>query len=83
MSATTIKISTELRDRLVALAASEFGGTTLSDALRRLIEEHEERAALAAYDRLRRDADEWASYRDESRLTDNAVGDWWHHEPAV
>jgi hypothetical protein len=75
MAATTIKISTELRDRLAGVA-SEFGGATLADTLARLIDEHEEHAVLAAYDRLRADEDEWASYLDEARLTDNAAGDW-------
>jgi hypothetical protein len=38
--------------------------------------EHEERAVLAAYDRLRADGEEWASYLAGSRLTDGVAGDW-------
>lgn len=72
---TTIKISTELRDRLAGVA-SEFGGATLSDTLRRLLAEHEEHAVMSAYERLRADGEEWASYLDEARLTDNVAGDW-------
>lgn len=75
MTATTIKITTELRDRLAGVAR-DYGGGTLADTLQRLIDEHEEHTALSAYDDLRRDPEEWASYRDESRLTDNASGDW-------
>lgn len=35
----------------------------------------EEAAALAAYDRLRQDAAEWAAYLDERRLSDRSSGD--------
>jgi hypothetical protein len=80
---TTIKISAELRDRLAQLAAADYGGATLADALRRLIAEHEESEAMAAHDRLRADKDEWASYQDEARLTDNVAGDWWRQDPAA
>lgn len=83
MSMTTIKISAELRDRLANLAAEDYGGVTLAETLRRLLAEHEERAVLAAYDRLRANDEEWAAYRDESRLTDNAAGDWWRQDPAA
>jgi hypothetical protein len=75
MSMTTIKISTELRDRLAGVSI-EFGGGTLSDTLQRLLAEHEEHAVMSAYERLRADDEEWASYRDEARLTDNVAGDW-------
>jgi hypothetical protein len=75
MGMTTIKITTDLRDRLSGVA-EQYGGTTLAETLRRLLDEHEEQTVLAAYDRLRADEQEWASYREESRLTDNAAGDW-------
>jgi predicted transcriptional regulator len=78
MAVTTIKISTELRDRLSEIA--EDYGATLADALQRLIDEHEERAALAAYERLRSNTAEWASYQNESLLTDGVAGDWAHGE---
>lgn len=74
MSMTTIKISTGLRDEL-ARVATGYGNLSLADTLRRLVDEHEERAVLEAYDRLRADAEEWASYHEESRLTDNVAGD--------
>jgi hypothetical protein len=82
MAATTIKITTELRDRLASVAR-DYGGATIADTLARLVDEHEERAALAAYDHLRADADEWASYRAEARLTDNAAGDWLRRDGAA
>lgn len=71
---TTIKISTSLRDALASVAA-RYGDVSLAETLRRLLVEHEDRKVLAAYERLRADEDEWASYRDESRLTDNLAGD--------
>ena len=76
MSMTTIKISAALRDRLAHIAADDFDRSTLAAAVERLVNEHEDRAALDAYDRLRADEQEWASYRDESSLTDNVAGDW-------
>ncbi|WP_239375948.1 hypothetical protein [Frankia sp. Cj5] len=82
MGTTTIKITTELRDRLAGVSA-DLGGVTLAETLQCLVSEHEERAALAAYDRLRADEPEWASYLEESRLTDNAAGDWLRRDGAV
>jgi len=75
MAMTTIKITTELRDQLGRVAAA-YGGATLAETLQRLVDEHEVHAVLAAYERLRGDEQEWASYREEARLTDNAAGDW-------
>lgn len=76
MSATTIKIDAAVRDRLARLAADDYQGATLGEALQHLIAEHEERMVLLAYERLRADKDEWESYRNESRLTDSVAGDW-------
>ncbi len=74
MAMTTIKIPTSLRDALASVAA-RFGNVSLAETLHRLVLEHEEREVLAAYERLRADDAEWASYRNESRLTDNVAGD--------
>jgi len=82
MGMTTIKISGDLRDQLAGVARDDYGGATLADTLLRLLAEHEERAILAAYDRLRADEDEWAAYRDESHLTDQLAGDWAHRDRA-
>jgi hypothetical protein len=68
---TTIKISTELRDRLAAV----YDSSTLADTLQRLLDEHDERQVLAAYDRLRADPDEWASYLAEQDEWDAVAGD--------
>jgi predicted transcriptional regulator len=83
MSVTSIKIDSELRDRLAHVASADYAGVTLGEALQRLIAEHEERMVLLAYERLRADEQEWASYRNESRLTDNAAGDWLRQDPAA
>jgi hypothetical protein len=77
---TTIKITGELRDRLARVSSDDYGSSTLAETLQRLLDEHEEHAALAAYDRLRADDAEWASYQAESRLTDNVAGDWMRQE---
>lgn len=73
---TTIKVSRELRDRLFEVARVHYGDATLAETLNRLLQEHEEREVLAAFDRLRADPEEWESYRREAVLTDNAAGDW-------
>jgi hypothetical protein len=75
MSLTTLKIDTSLRDRLASIAKTDYQGDTLAGALERLIEEHEAQQALNAYERLRNDADAWAEYQEELRLTDHTASD--------
>ena len=69
MQITTMKLQSEVRDRLARVAAEDFAGATLSEALARLLAEHEQaqtqRAITAAYARLRQDPDQWASYTSE------------------
>jgi hypothetical protein len=81
MAMTTIKITTDLRDRLGRVAA-DYGGVTLAETLQRLVDEHEAQAVLAAYERLRAVDQEWAAYRAEARLTDNTAGDWLRQDAA-
>ena len=47
MTTTTMKISTQNRDRLAAIASSELNGASLDSALEVLPFEHESFAALA------------------------------------
>jgi hypothetical protein len=47
MTTTTMKISTQNRDRLAAIASSELNGASLDSALEVLLFEHESFAALA------------------------------------
>ncbi len=80
---TTIKIPTQLRNRLADVATDHYHGATLAETLNRLVSEHEEQAALMAYEYLRSNDEEWASYQNESRLTDNAAGDWLRGAGAI
>lgn len=56
---TTIKLPRELRDEL---ARDDFGGSTLAQTLKALLEEHTKRRTLEAYERLRVRPDDWAPY---------------------
>lgn len=47
MATTTMKISTQNRDRLAAIASAELNGASLDSALEVLLFEHESFAALA------------------------------------
>jgi hypothetical protein len=65
MHMTTIRVPVAVRDRLAAIAASDYGGATLPQTLERLMIEHRERAILEAYTRLRDDDAAWSDYTDE------------------
>lgn len=79
MTVTTMKIQTEVRERLSRVAAEDFSGATLSDAVARLLAEHAEnqlrRSISAAYARLQADPDEWASYSAELDEWDSVAAD--------
>jgi hypothetical protein len=47
MTTTTMKVTTQNRDRLAAIASSELNGASLDSALEMLLFEHESFAALA------------------------------------
>lgn len=90
MSSTTIKVDTTIRDRLATLAHER--GTTMGNLLADVVD-HLERDAFFAQartqlERLRdEDPDEWARYRDESRIWQQGTDDdalalqdepgWW------
>lgn len=69
MTVTTIKIQDKVRDDLARVAARDYPGATLSDAVGRLLAEHDQerlrRSMSAAYAELRGDPDRWASYTAE------------------
>jgi hypothetical protein len=75
MATTTMQLDTELRDQLAHIAQRDFGGVTLGEALQRLVTEHRINRIMHRYEQLRADPDEWASYRAETQLADNAAGD--------
>jgi hypothetical protein len=69
-----MQLETGLRDQLAHIAPRDFDGTTLGE-LQRLGTEHRINRIMHRYEQLRADPTEWASYRDETQLTGNAVGD--------
>jgi hypothetical protein len=75
MAATTMQLDSDLRDELAEVARTDYHGVPLAEALRHLLREHRISGIMARYEELRADPAEWASYRAEARLTDNAAGD--------
>lgn len=76
-----LRVSDETRARVQQLARDEFGGVSANDAIRRLLDEHWEAAALAAVERYREDDPQgWADYLaevDDSSAADGPVTDEW------
>lgn len=64
------------------LAREEFGGASADEAIRRLLDEHWEAAAVAAVERYRAaDPQGWADYlagAGELAAADTPVADDWH-----
>lgn len=75
MTTTTMQLDARLRDELAEIAKQDFAGVPLAEALRRLVKEHRINRIMERYAELQSDPREWASYRAEARLTDNAAGD--------
>lgn len=75
MGATSMQLDSGLRDELAEIAEKDFHGVPLGEAVRRLVREHKINRIMQRYEELRADPEEWASYQDEARLTDNAAGD--------
>lgn len=79
MTVTTMKLQSEVRDRLARVAVEDYAGVSLSDAVGRLLTEHDEmRMRLrisAAYARLREDPAEWADYVSEIDEWDGVTSD--------
>ena len=75
MATTTMQLDGGLRDELAEIARHDFAGVPLAEALRRLIREHQVNKIMTRYAELQSDPQEWASYRAESLLTDNAASD--------
>ena len=71
MTATTLKVSKELRDRIAQLAAAR--GVSAGDLLAQLVDEQERRARLAAVQAAYAARD--AAYDDETRAWDAAAAD--------
>lgn len=79
MATTSMQIDGRLRDELAEIAARDYDGAPLGEAVRRLVKEHKIARIMRRYQELRADPEEWASYQAEARLTDNAAGDGLPH----
>ena len=70
-----MQIDGGVRDELAEIAERDFHGAPLGEAVRRLVKEHKINRIVERYEELRADPEEWATYRAEARLTDNAASD--------
>jgi hypothetical protein len=58
-----IRVSEETRERVMQLAAEDYGGVSADEALGRLLDEHWQAKCVAAVAQYRADhPDEWAEY---------------------
>jgi hypothetical protein len=85
--ATMLRVSERTRDRVMQVAADDFGGATAEETLNRLLDEHWEAQAIAAMDRFRAsDPEGWSEYLAEADRWDKAqtsvVDTWDEHGPA-
>lgn len=86
MSATTIKVDTDTRDRLAALAKRR--GETLGSFLTELVKKAEKEARWVevriAYERLQAEPEEWADYLAELHSwTEGSDGGIWADHKAA
>ena len=58
-----MQLDTALRDELAKLAARDFHGVPLGEAVSRLITEHKINRVIQRYEELRSNAEEWADYQ--------------------
>jgi hypothetical protein len=76
-----LRVSDEIRAAVMQLAR-EWGGVSADEAVRRLIEEHEQAAAIAAVQRYREENPQgWAEYlaeADADAAADAPITDGWH-----
>ncbi len=72
-----LRVSDETRERVLQVAAEDFGGVTADEAVRRLLEIHWQSKVIAAVTRYRHDDPQgWAEYVSESE-------DWDAVQPGV
>lgn len=79
-----LRVSDRTRDRVMQVAADDFGGATADETLNRLLDEHWEAHAVAAMDRFRASHPEgWSEYLAEAARWDEAqtsVVDTWDEQ---
>lgn len=76
MTQTSIRVSPDNRDKLAGIARDELGGASLDEALRKVLFEHQTRAAIA---RLEADPEALQDYRYEAQQlaeNDTDVVEW-------
>ncbi len=85
MAMTTVKISTETRDKLANLAATRK--RPMSEVLAEIVERERRRAFLeeanAAYARIRADPEAWADYQAEIQSMEGTLMDGLENDPWV
>lgn len=63
-----LRVSKEIRERVLQLAQQEFEGASVDETIRRLLDEHWEAAAVAAVEYTREhEPHEWEAYLAEAR----------------
>ena len=68
-----LRVSERTRDRVMRVAAEDFGGATAEETLIRLLDEHWEAQAVAAMDHFRAtDPEGWSAYLVEADRWDQA-----------
>jgi hypothetical protein len=79
-----LRVSERTRDRVMQVAADDFGGATAEETLNRLLDEHWEAQAIAAMDRFRAgDPEGWSEYLADADRWDKAqttVADTWDEQ---
>ncbi len=73
-----MQLDSDLRDELARLAAQDFNGVPLGEAVSRLIKEHKVNRVIRRYEELRSDAQEWADYHADVGAWDATTGDGLH-----
>jgi hypothetical protein len=82
-----LRVSEQTRDRVMRVAAEDYGGATAEETLIRLLDEHWEARAIAAMDHFRAvDPQGWSEYLAEAARWDEAqtsiVDTWEGQGPA-
>ncbi len=70
-----MQIDSDLRDELAKLAARDFGGVPLGEAVNRLVKEHKIKRVMRRYAELPNDPEEWARYQADVAAWDVTTGD--------
>jgi hypothetical protein len=79
-----LRVSERTRDRVMQVAADDFGGATAEETLNRLLDEHWQAQAIEAMDRFRAsDPQGWSEYLAEADgwdKTQTSVVDIWDEQ---